>query len=331
MKTTSLNILNLCVPCYNHCRYCLLSWDGKCQGIEYERSVAYARKFYDWLKDTHKDINFTYYFGYSMEHPDLPKAIKFMQETNSPSGEFLQMDGMRMRTREELDALFANLKELGIKLIDFTFYGTKEYHDKFAARKGDFELMMNSLEVALEKGLDVEVGIPITKENMNQLDDLLNQLPKERIRVFIFTPHSSGRGINLLDEKITLDDYEGLSDSVKGCFNRMRNKTPNEWLNSQEMPPDKRVLTLSLFPTNIEYLENQIFEDTLKELEKMDEDYYSKVPDFQTLLERYADFQDTHLYSKKDLYLLYRKRFVEEEKIEVLDITDERFSGSLRY
>ena len=79
------------------------------------------------------------------------------------------------------------------------------------------------------------------------------------------------------DEKITLDDYEGLSDSVKGCFNRMRNKTPNEWLNSQEMPPD------------------------------------------------------THLYSKKDLYLLYRKRFVEEENIDVLDITDERFSGSLRY
>ena len=70
MKTTSINILNLCVPCYNHCRYCLLSWNGKCLGIEYTRSVEYARNFYNWLKIAHPDIKFVYYFGYSMEHPD---------------------------------------------------------------------------------------------------------------------------------------------------------------------------------------------------------------------------------------------------------------------
>lgn len=331
MKTTSLNILNLCVPCYNHCKYCLLSWNGKCLGIDYERSVIYARKFYNWLKNTHKEINFTYYFGYAMEHPDLPNAIKFMQETNSPSGEFLQMDGMRMRTREELDSLFASLNELGIKLVDFTFYGTKEYHDKFSARKGDFELMMNSLEIALEKGLDVEVGIPITKENINQIDELLNLLPEDKIRIFIFTPHSGGRGVRLLDSKITVDDYEKLSPNVKRYFSRNKNKTPMEWIDSHELPPDKRILTLSLLPTNIEHLENQTFEDTLKELEKMDEDYYNKIPEFQKLLERYADSKDIHLYSRKDLYLLYRKRFIEEEDISVLDVTDERFSGSLRY
>ena len=116
MKTTSLNILNLCVRCYNHCKYCLLSWDGKCLGIDYARSVEYARNFYNWIKSTHPDINFVYYFGYSMDHPDLPEAIKFMQETNSPGGEFIQFDGMKMRTREELHELLGSIKELGIKL-----------------------------------------------------------------------------------------------------------------------------------------------------------------------------------------------------------------------
>ena len=150
MKTTSINILNLCVPCYNHCRYCLLSWNGKCLGIEYTRSVEYARNFYNWLKIAHPEIKFVYYFGYSMEHPDLPEAIKFMQETNSPGGEFLQFDGMKMRTRAQLHELLENIRTLGIKLINFTFYGTQQYHDRFAGRKGDFELMMNSLEIALE-------------------------------------------------------------------------------------------------------------------------------------------------------------------------------------
>lgn len=331
MQTTSLNILNLCVRCYNHCKYCLLSWDGKCLGIEYERSVAYARDFYDWIKTAHKDINFTYYFGYSMEHPDLLNAIKFMQETNSPGGEFLQFDGMKMRTREELNDLLTRIKEQGVKLIDFTFYGTKEYHDRFAGRKGDFELMMNSLEIALEIGLNVEVGIPITKENISQIDELLKLLPEDKIRIFIFTPHSGGRGINLLNSKINADDYESLSPKAKVYFNRGKNQTPTEWKESYLSEVDKRVLTLSLLPTNIERLEQQSFEETLKELEKMDDDYYNSVPNFQSLLKIYADSDDRRLFSRKDLYLLYRKRYISENNINVLDITDERFSGSFRY
>lgn len=331
MITKSLNILNLCVPCYNHCKYCLLSWSGKCLGIEYERSVEYARKFYNWLKGAHKEIDFTYYFGYSMDHPDLPNAIKFMQETNSPGGEFLQFDGMQMRTREELDVLFTSIRELGVKLINFTFYGTREYHDQFAGRRGDFELMMDSMEIALEKGLNVEVGIPVTKENLTQIDELLSQLPQDKIKTVIFTPHSGGRGINLLDAKITVNDYERISSNAKKHFNRSRNQTPAEWLHAQEPIPQNRILTLSLLPSNIDFLENQSFEDTLSDLEKLDEDYYRIIPDFHSLLERYADPTDIRLYSKKDLYLLYRKRYIEEENINVTDIADERFSSSLRY
>lgn len=331
MKTTSLNVLNLCVRCYNHCKYCLLSWDGNCLGIDYQRSVIYARKLYDWLKTAHKEIRFIYYFGYSMEHPDLPEAIRFMRETNSPGGEFLQFDGMKMRTKEELRDLFATIKEQGIKLIDFTFYGTREYHDQFAGRRGNFQLMMNSLEIALETGLEAEVGIPVTKENLAQINELLELLPEDRIRIFIFTPHSGGRGIRLLDSKITVEDYESMSPKAKSYFNRNKNRTPSEWMESDLPAADKRVLTLSLRPTNIDRLERQPFEETLKELEKMDEDYYSRIPDFQSLLQLYADPNDRHLYSGKDLYLLYRRRYIADNKLEIPDVTDERFSGSLRY
>lgn len=331
MKTTSLNILNLCVRCYNHCKYCLLSWDGKCLGIDYARSVEYARNFYNWIKSTHPDINFVYYFGYSMDHPDLPEAIKFMQETNSPGGEFIQFDGMKMRIREELHELLGSIKELGIKLIDFTFYGTQEYHDRFAGRKGDFELMINSLEIALEKGLNVEVGIPITKENISQIDALIKMLPEDKIRIFLFTPHSGGRGVTLLDSKITIDDYESLSSTAKQYFNRNNNKTPSEWLDTDLPVVKYRVLTLSLLPTNIEHLEELSFENTLNELERMDEAYYSIVPDFQSLLKIYADSNDRRLYSRKDLYLLYRRRYIADNKLTVVDMIDERFSGSLRY
>ena len=331
MKTVSLNIFNSCVPCHNYCRYCLLSWDNTCLGIEYERSMEYARNFYNWLKMKRKDMNFMYYFGYSMEHPDLLNAIKFMQDTNSPGGEFLQLDGLKMRSIEELRELFCQLKEAGIKMVNFTFYGTKDFHDKFAGRKADYELMMNSLNIALEYGIEVEVGIPILKDNMLLIDNLISELPTDRIKLHVFIPHSGGRGKYLQNSKITVEDYEELSDNTKKYLNRNLFCTPNEWLNHDISKHNNRILTLSLLPTNIDHFENQSFEETINELEKMDEDYYSVIPDFRSLLEMYANGTDTCLYSKKDLYMLYRKRYIEENQISIIDMTDERFSNSLRY
>ncbi|WP_455654032.1 hypothetical protein [Phascolarctobacterium faecium] len=63
----------------------------------------------------------------------------------------------------------------------------------------------------------------------------------------------------------------------------------------------------------------------------MDEAYYAIMPSFPELLQLYADPDDHRLYSKKDLNLLYQRRFREENHLALTDITDERFSGSIRY
>ena len=180
MKTVSINVMNLCVSCENRCRYCLLSYDGKTHGVDYQRSEAYAKRFYEWLRTNRPDLSFLFGFGYSMEHPDLLRAIDFCRSIGSATGEFLQFDGMKFRTDEELEELLLQLKEHGIKLIDLTFYGTESYHDRFAARNGDYQLMMRTLAKANKVGLDVTVSIPITHENANQLDTLIAQLQQYR-------------------------------------------------------------------------------------------------------------------------------------------------------
>lgn len=100
-----------------------------------------------------------------MEHPKLLEAIDFCRSIGSASGEFLQFDGMKFRTEQELKLLLTQLKEHGIRLINLTFYGTENYHDRFAARVGDYRLMMLTLAMANKVGLDVSVGIPLTHEN----------------------------------------------------------------------------------------------------------------------------------------------------------------------
>ena len=331
MKTKSINILNLNVPCHCHCRYCLLEWNGKTIGIDYDRSINYAKSFYKWLKENKPELGFTYYFGYSMEHPKLFEAIKFMQEINSPGGEFLQFDGMKERTKDELFDFLTEIKNAGIKLIDLTFYGLEDYHDKFAGRLGDYNLLMNTLDVALSLGINVEVGIPVIKENLDQLNELVDLFSNKNVDLFLFTPHSIGRGKTLINSKITLDDYEFMTENVKKYINRNTNRTQYEWLNNSPKEVSNRTLTLSLLPTNIDDIEKKTFEEVIKELEEMDNYFYSIVPSFNELLIKYADKNDKLLYSKKDLYAIYRKRYIQENKLNIIDITDERYSGSIRY
>ena len=331
MITKSINVQNLCVPCYNFCKYCLLSWDGKTIGIDYKRSLNYAKNFYDWLKKNKPDIKFSYSFGYSMEHPDLFNAINFMQKTNSPGGEFLQFDGMKKRNNTELKNFLFQLKSAGIKLINLTFYGNETFHDKFANRQGDYALMLNTFNIALEIGLEVEIGIPVLKENLLQLDELIDVFANKSSNLFLFTPHSGGRGKNLLEQKISLNDYNSMSEKAKKYLNRNNNKTPYEWLSNPPAEVKYRTLQLSLLPSNIVQLENTPFEEVLSYLEQIDNDYYSVIPSFNELLKIYCDNNDLRLYTKKDLYRIYRSKFIDENKLKILDVTDERYSGSFRY
>ena len=80
MKTVSINVMNLCVPCENRCRYCLLSYAGNPTGVDFTRSTIYAKRFYNWIQENRPDLSFMFGFGYSMEHPDLISAIKSQLE-----------------------------------------------------------------------------------------------------------------------------------------------------------------------------------------------------------------------------------------------------------
>ena len=332
MKTVSINVMNLCVPCENRCRYCLLSYDGKITGADYKRSEAYAKRFYEWLKENRPNLSFLFGFGYSMEHPKLLDAIDFCRSIGSATGEFLQFDGMKFRTVEELEVLLRQLQMHGIKLIDMTFYGIENYHDCFAARTGDFRLMMNTLAQANKIGLDVTVSIPITHENAQQLDALITELEQYKTRrIVCFVPHSEGRGKTLDSVRFSGADYESLSEAVRSRINTARFKTEAQWLKCGFPPTQKRVLTVTLNQDNIAFFERQSFEETIAYLEKLDDDYYCVIPSVEELAMIYGDSNSDRYYSARDLYLYYQQRYIEDNKIEIYDINDERQCFSRRF
>ena len=333
MKTESLLIQTLCVPCACRCRYCLLSWDGRTTGASYDRSQRYAQAFYDWLRAHRPEIAFHFSLGYSMDHPRLPQAIDFMRATGSVGSTYLQMDGLRLRDQAETDRWLAEVAQHGIKELHFTFYGLQAYHDAFAGREGDFDYLLRLAAASQQQGLDISAGISLTHESTPQVDALLKQLQNIGFtRLWLFVPHEEGRGVCLNEIRFSSKDWALLSPQAQALLNRRIYRTEGEWVQTGDFAPtEKRMLLLTLTPDNIGTFENMGFDDALAYLEGLDDAYYALVPPLADLAARYGDADSPLFYRQRDLYHHYQKRYLAENDLHVYDVTDERQCGSRRY
>ena len=331
VKTENIMIQTLCVPCGCRCRYCLLSWDGKVLGAPWERSKRFALRFMSELKSFAPEIPCSLSFGYSMEHPDLREAIRFLKEIGSPQAEFLQCDGMKERNGEECRELVLMLREEGIKHLNFTVYGLPAYHDKFAGRKGDFELICRMMRIAQDAGLMVSAGVPLTSENVSCAGELAELLKAKGTSVRFFIPHEEGRGKALSAARLKESELAILPRDLSSLLSRSAYKSEREWISEGVLEETKRTLIISLREDNICRYEGMSAEEIVKEIEDLDDAYYSAFPSFSDLAAEYGDPEGELMYGRRDLFYHYRKAYEMEYNIDVYDVTDERQSGSRRY
>ncbi len=332
MKTASIGVQTLCVPCHNRCRYCLLSWDGTLPGADYARSENYARRFHQWLQEHRPELSFQFYFGFSMEHPRLTDAIDFMGSIGSAGGQFLQLDGLAFRNREDTAAYLSAAKEHGIRSVNLTFYGTRSYHDRFAGRQGDFDYLMTILSTAQSLGLEVSVGIPLTRENGAQAGELCQLLCDAGVSPRFFIPHAEGRGASLDPIRLRRQDLDTLPESVRKRLNTRMYRSEAQWIRTDPLPlPERRMLTVSLTPENISFFEALPFDETIRYLEALDDAYYNALPPVPELMTRYGDPDSDTLYSFRDLCLRCERQYFREHPSDIHDVTDERGCFSRRY
>lgn len=331
MKTTALGIENLCVPCHAHCRYCLLSSCGKAEGVDYARGKKFAERLLNEAERLQTEYHVYYYIGYCMDDENLLDYIRFSQKYNAPSARFLQLNGLRFRSEQETEELICAISKAGVETIDLTFYGTKDYHDRFAGRPGDFDFLTCILRSAVKCGLNIHASCPLHKENIDQAERLLELLTGycgENISFFL--PHGKGRGHTLDSLRLTLEDQELLSESIKNHLGICR--TEQEWITGFcGHEPQSRVLTLVLRPDNIDLLEQMTLAEIVKYLETMDDQYYAALPSTVGLLEQYGNKSGTRLYRRfRDLHLEWQQKYLAESGRNVWDMNDETHHFSIR-
>lgn len=331
METVSVSIANLCVPCRCGCRHCLLDACHRSAGVEYARGQAFARGFYRWMKRERPEMGGLYYVGYCNDFPQLRDHVDFVRSI-MPSYNFLQFNGMALRPEEKLRMILEDVKNSGIRLIDLTFYGTEAYHDRFAGRTGDFRYLLTILKTANEVGPGVVISAALTMENRDQmaaLFEILSHYDYQQSSVFL--SHAKGRGEALSDLRLTKAAFDDLPEIVRQNFIRIPHRTEGEWLQMGVFPQaQRRALTLTLTPKNMDRLEQMEPDAIIRELEDMDDAYYAAIPSMEELARQYGRPDNQQLFRLRDLYLQWQKRYLKDHPISVPDMNDERHSFSTR-
>ena len=329
MNSTSLMVMNLCVPCPCDCRYCLLSSCREATGVDYERGKAYVQRFQAWAAEHRPDLPVHLCIGYCMETQVLTDYLRFSRETGAPWASFLQLNGLKYRCDAEMEAWLRSVQQEGVTTIDLTFYGDEAYHDAFAGRRGDFAHMVRLMHIASSLGLNISASFPLTKENMHMAAPLMERfdsLPGVTCRAFL--PHSKGRGASISHLRLTQADFAALPEIVRSHFSRVETLTEAQWIARGEYPQvASRTLYLVLRPEDMDALEQADFAQVIAHLEKTHDAYLAAMPDDATLARMYGDPEGQQLFRLRDLRLKWQQRWTQEHP-EVPDLHDERLSGA---
>lgn len=332
MNTISITIQNLYAPCGCACRYCLLQSCKKAEGVDYYRGKKIAEKFVEWSKAGNFSSTPMYTIAYCAEYPELFDNIAFNRSTGAATG-FLQGNGIAIRDKGQTDHFVARLKSAGINMIDITFFGNQEYHDIFAARKGDYQFMLQLADSAARAGIMCAPSLVITEESKDMLEELILILRKitDISHIHAFLPDYRGRGNLTEDVRLTRESYMALPDTVKDRIQGSRYKTEQEWLSEGELPDyTNRALIISLRKDNIALLESMSCDEMVAYVEGLDDAYYQTIPSIHELAHLYGDPANTRLYRPRDLFWKWQKRYIKQNHIDIYDVTDERFCCTVR-
>lgn len=326
MRTESLSIANYCAPCRCRCRHCLLAAGPHAAGVDYARGERLAERFARWARNKRPELQPMYYAGYCMDFPQIDRLIRF----NGNS--FLQCNGMGMMDAVQAAAWFERVWQAGARLMDCTFYGTRETHDRFAGRPGDFDFLFLLMDAARAAGLQAQASVALTRENAGEMAQLYACLEAHGVeRIYSFFCHSKGRGAALAAQRLTRAEFDALPARVQGSFSSFPHDTEAGWIARGVYPQAvARNITLVLTPENIERLESAPPEESIARLEEMDENFYAEMGGPERLAQLVGQPDNQQIFRFRDLYLEWQKRYIRRFAPGIYDMNDERHSFSVR-
>ena len=154
----SVSFKGLCINhvgfgCENHCRFCGLG-RKRPNHVELDRVVRLVDRLRVW-RDENRKPDYRVFINYFRAMNYSPQTLGVMQALRKRLGESnleLMMGGIEHMPDDRLRAWLQERRDAGIEVIRPSLAGTREVHDRWVARPGDFDFNLRAGRIAAELG-----------------------------------------------------------------------------------------------------------------------------------------------------------------------------------
>ena len=120
------------------------------------------------------------YDGYPMHevaaHPQAAHVLRLFHEIWQVDFQPLPTTGVPLATRSNWCEILDILRELGAPTLWFAFHGAGAVHDRAVMRQGAYRESLRAIELVREAGMKAGCNLFVTKENVQQFDQLVTDL-----------------------------------------------------------------------------------------------------------------------------------------------------------
>lgn len=328
------------IPCVCRCRHCLLSnGERTAPKVSYQRAKAVAERFIWWSAsqgDSGIPIRFGIGSSYETDSETLIDYTSFRQANNMDGWDYLPLNGLRKRSREDIRRYLLPIRDAGLRVVNLSFHGCRESHDSFAGRSVDFDYLITMAEVMAELGIERSEMILLRRSVMTELPSLLkalDALPGTKQRIGGIQDYL-GRAVRLEDERLFADDLGRVPEALLSTLNCGRYRTESEWLETIRagaVPEPKWCLyVVGISDENINYLESSDCSDILQGITDDEAAIKASSPLLIELCATYGDTNNRRLYTFRDMESRLRGRYYEDTSPEVLPVWFDPSSSRIR-
>jgi radical SAM protein with 4Fe4S-binding SPASM domain len=200
--TPYMVVWNFTNKCNLSCKHCYQ--DANTEGSSDELSLEEKLKLVDDLYEAGVKVP-VFSGGEPLIHPDFFPVLEKMVNKGMHIG--AASNGTIIN-----EEMAERLKLKGLNYIEISLDSTHpEVHDEFRGHKGAWEKTVEGIKNCVEAGLFTGVAMTVTKNTMNEIDnmlDLTKELGAQRFIHFNFIP--AGRGPKIIDQDLSPSDRENV-------------------------------------------------------------------------------------------------------------------------
>lgn len=321
LAITGIAIHANATSCAYHCRYCQLA-TSKPKPVAFAHYEALVERFIEWRTTSGRtDFGLWPWYGNSYEHDlDTLAGMLSLSRRLGHEHKVLLLGGIRHRSRSEMRDFLEVRRQLGIDTLVSTFSGYEECHDHWNNQRGNYRFQLDSLHLAAEMGMQLQQRMLLMRSSLPTLESVLADLDGIESRQFTrwaIPMFYSGRAQRLEDERLTEDDFGGLSPRLRACLREdwLNWKSERQWLAQVLAGTDevrRTSLTFAVTETSLDWAEHHSCEEILAHLEVQYRESVSRLPSTRELGKRYGDENSQRVYfNQVQMERLWMKRHLQ--------------------